>query len=336
MKDSIVKWLTKNIENKKNNGNKISRLSTLCDPLLKEDIGLLDKEKIENERSIELISSKNCVIINEINNHRIHIIVPVLIGFLLGFCFFTKDFINAWEGNEEAYLDTVEYAKKVYGDEFYLNSKLPDHLKPYKYIADSKTISLPEYFYIRYMDNGFYKKSTVRGYLLLDGGFFLIFLTANFFLLYLLFFSRKLAPFVIDREKQIFYTWAKGKMYIARYAQLEAVNSKDELFFRTYGFDENNNLFIHNFKPRNPNVHSSRIGKAYLLIFMAKYLIQGIESVSSVDFQRQRTLFASLFVLRQEPKPIDWETQIEDILVKLDKIMPPNVSQADEISEDKI
>ncbi|MCP9268619.1 hypothetical protein M5U04_11060 [Xenorhabdus sp. XENO-1] len=72
------------------------------------------------------------------------------------------------------------------------------------------------------------------------------------------------------------------------------------------------------------------------MTFIAKYLIQGKETVSSVDFQRQRTLFSSLFVLRQEPKPTDWESQIEDILVKLDKIMPPNVSQAEEISEDKI
>ncbi|MCG3463134.1 hypothetical protein L7G72_15035 [Xenorhabdus bovienii] len=320
----------------KDNEIKLARLSTVCDPLLKEDIGILDKEQIENEKAIESINGKNCVIINEINGHRVSIIIPVLIGFLLGFGFFINDFINTWKGNEKGYFRMVEYAKRIYGNEFYLNSKLSEDLKPYKYIADSKTISLPEYFHIRYMDNGFYEKSTVRGYLLLDGGFFLLFFSANSFLLYLLFFSRKLAPFVINREKQIFYTWAKGKMYIARYTQLEAVNSKDELFFRTYGFDENNNLFIHDFKPRIPAIHSSRIGKAYLLTVMAKYLIQGIESVSSVDFQRQRTLFASLFVLSQEPKPTDWESQIEDILVKLDEIMPPNVSQAEEISEDKI
>ncbi|CDH23825.1 hypothetical protein [Xenorhabdus bovienii] len=313
----------------KDNEIKLARISTVCDPLLKEDIGILDKEQIENERAVELINSKNCVIINEINNHRIHIIVPVLIGFLLGFCFFINDYIDNWKGNEKFYLEMVTIAKERYGDEFYLNPKLPERFKKYEYISDSKNISILQYFHIRYTDSGFYKKPKVRGGLLLDGGFFLLFLTANSFLLYLLFLSRKLAPFVIDREKQIFYTWGKGKMYIARYTQLEAVNSKDELFFRTYGFDENNNLFIHDFKPRIPAVYSSRIGKAYLLTFMAKYLIQGIESVSSVDFQRQRTLFSSLFVLRQEPKPIDWESQIEDILVKLDKIMPPNVSQAE-------
>ncbi|MBD1229572.1 hypothetical protein [Xenorhabdus griffiniae] len=324
------------MNDEKTNEIKVSRLSTLCDPLLKEDIGILNKEQIENEGAIELINDKNCIIINEINSHRKSIIIPVLIGFLLGFVLFINDFIKTWEGNEKGYFRMVNYAKKIYGDDFYLNPKLPDNLRPYKYIADSKSISLLEYFYIRYMDNGFYEKSTVRGYLLLDGGFFLFFLTANVFLLYLLFFSYKLAPFVIDRKKKVFYTWAKGKMYIARYTQLEAVNSNGDLFFRTYGFDENNNLLIHTFKPRTPDIHNSRIGKAYLLAFMAKYLIQGKEAVSSVDFQRQRTLFASLFILRQEPKPIYWESQIEDILVELDKIMPPDTLQDEVISKESI
>ncbi|WP_273579907.1 hypothetical protein [Xenorhabdus aichiensis] len=303
---------------------------------MKEDIVILDKEQLENEGVVELINDKGCVIINETNNYRNNIIIPTLIGFLLGFGFFINDFIKAWKGNEKGYFRMVEYAKDVYGDEFYLNSKLPEDLKPYKYIADSKTISLPEYFYIRYMDNGFYKKSTVRGYLLLDGGFFLLFLTANSFLSYFLFFSHKLAPFIINREKKIFYTWEKEKMYVARYTQLEVVHSQNILLLRTYSFDENNNLFIHTFRPRIPNIYSSWLGKFYLLTFMAKYLIQGKGAVSSVDFQRQRTLFASLFVLRQEPKPTDWKSQVEDILVKLDKIMPPNVSQAEETSEDNI
>ncbi|PHM61632.1 hypothetical protein [Xenorhabdus ishibashii] len=336
MMNPIVKWLTKKPEYKKNNGINVSRLSTVCDPLLKEDIGILDKEQLENEGTIELINNKNCVIINETNNYRNNIIIPSLIGFLLGFCFFINDFIKTWEGNEKGYFRIISYAKKVYGNEFHLNPKLPEDLKPYKYIADSKNISLLQYFHIRYTDSGFYKKSTVRGDLLLDGGFFLLFLTANSFFLYLLFFSRKLAPFVIDREKQIFYTWTKGKMYVARYTQLEAVHYKNILLLRTYGFDENNNLFIHTFRPRIPNIHNSWIGKAYLLTFMAKYLIQGKEAVSSVDFQRQRTLFASLFILRQEPKPTDWESQIEDILLELDKIMPPDISQEDERSENNI
>ncbi|AOM41172.1 hypothetical protein [Xenorhabdus hominickii] len=75
-------------------------------------------------------------------------------------------------------------------------------------------------------------------------------------------------------------------MYAARYTQLDAVHVSDILFLRTYGFGENNNLVIHVFEPSILDILISRIGKDYLLAFMAKYLIQGKELASSVDFQR--------------------------------------------------
>ncbi|MBD2783999.1 hypothetical protein ID858_05060 [Xenorhabdus sp. DI] len=324
------------MSDKNNNGIRVSRLSTVCDPHLNEDIGILDKEQLEDEGTVELINDESCVIINDTNINRSYIIICALISFLLGFCFFVGDYINQWKGNEKGYLRTLEYAKKDYGEKFYLNPKVPEYMKAYEYISDTEEISLWQYFHIRYTDSGFYKKSTVRYDLLLDGGFFLFFFTANVCLFYFLFFSYKLAPFVIDREKKIFYTWAKGNMYVARYTQLEAVHYKNVLLLRTYSFDEDNNLLIHNFSPRIPNIHSFYIGKAYLLTFMAKYLIQGKSAVSSVNFQRQRMLISLLFTLRQEPKPTDWESQIEEILVELDKIMPPEISPDEETAKETV
>ncbi len=100
-------------------------------------------------------------------------------------------------------METIEYAKKYYGESFHLNSKIPEYMKAYEYISDAENISLLQYFYIRYTDSGFYKKSTVRNDLLLGGGFFLFFLTANSFLLYLLFFCcdhQKHAPQCVSYE----------------------------------------------------------------------------------------------------------------------------------------
>ncbi|PHM30311.1 hypothetical protein [Xenorhabdus innexi] len=319
------------------NNIKTGRLSTVCDSLLQEDIGKSDKERLAYERAIESINDNNCVIINEINDiRRDFLFIPVLIGFLVSLGLFLNDFIKTWEGNEKSYLSRVEYAKEIYGKEFYLNPKLPDRLKPYEYIADAEKISLLQYFHIRYMDNGFYKKSTVRGNLYLDGGFFLFFLTMISIFSYLLFFSYKMAPLVIDREKKVFYTWEKGNVYIARYTQLDVVHYKDTLLLRTYRVDESDTLFLHNFRPRIPKVHSLYIGKAYLLTFIAKYLVQGKDAVSSVNFQRQRMLISWLLNLRQEPKPTDWESQIEDNFVKLDKVMPPEISSDEETATDSV
>ncbi|CDH20488.1 conserved hypothetical protein [Xenorhabdus bovienii str. kraussei Quebec] len=242
-----------------------------------------------------------------------------LSGFLLGFCFFINDFVNTWKVNEGFYLRAVTYAKRDYGEEFYLNPNIPDYVEKYKYIADAKSIYFAQYFHIRYMDNDFYEKSRVRKNLLLDGGFFLFSITMILIHLWVLSLLRKISPLVIDRKKQLFYTWRKGRMYVARYSQVDVVNLYDVLYLRVYGFDKNNKLMIYAFEPRIPNLIDDIISKKYLLAFVAKYLIQGKESVSSVDFKRQ----LSIFSLCKNPKPTDWETQITAILAELDRLGPP-------------
>ncbi|KMJ43937.1 hypothetical protein AB204_16940 [Xenorhabdus khoisanae] len=303
----------------KDNEIKLTRLSTACVPFLDEDIGMLDKEKIKTEGFIELIDDKKCEIRYGRSNYREKILLASLAGFLLGFCFFINDVMNTWKANEESYLETVIRTKKKYGDEFHLNPKLPDFLEPYKYIADAKSISFSQYFHIRYMDNGFYKKSRVRKNLLLDGGFLLFSITMILIHLWVLSLIRKLSPLVIDREKQLFYTWHRGRMYVARYSQVDVVHLYDVLYLRVYGFDKNNKLMIYAFEPRIPNLIDDIISKKYLLAFVAKYFIQGKESVSSVDFKRQ----PSIFSFRKNSKPTDWEQQISATLAELDRLGPP-------------
>ncbi|MDX7987407.1 hypothetical protein FE392_08700 [Xenorhabdus sp. 12] len=304
---------------------RVERLSMICDQILKEDIEILDSKGLKDEGIVESINDETCIIINEVNYNRRWIIISALIGFLLSFGFSIHEFVKTWKGNEKGYFTTLEYSKKVYGDEFYLNPKLPENLKPYKYISNSKSISLPEYLHIRYMDNGFYEKSTVQYNLLVDGGFFIFFLVINSALFYLLFFNRKSAPLVIDRKKRIFYTWEKGRVYVASYSQLEVISAEGALFLRTYGFDENGNLCFHHFWPRTPKLYNSHVRREYLLNFIASYLIKGKAAVSLVNFQRQRMLISSLFLLRQEQKPMNWESQIEYILIEIDKAMPPEI-----------
>ncbi|MBD1229716.1 hypothetical protein, partial [Xenorhabdus griffiniae] len=70
MMNSIVKRLTKKSENKNNNGIKVSRLSTVCNPFLDEDIGILDKGQIKTEGFIDLIDDKKCEIRYGSSNYR--------------------------------------------------------------------------------------------------------------------------------------------------------------------------------------------------------------------------------------------------------------------------
>ncbi|MBD2798484.1 hypothetical protein ID856_18635, partial [Xenorhabdus sp. 18] len=157
----------------KDNGIKLARMSTVCDPFLDEDIGLLDKGQIKAEGFIDFIDDKKCEIKYGESNYRAKILLASLAGFVLGLCFFIDDYITSWNANEKFYLRTVSGIKDRYGEYFYLNPKLPDYHKTYEYLADAESISFPQYFHIRYTDSGFYSKSSVRKDLLLDGGFFL-------------------------------------------------------------------------------------------------------------------------------------------------------------------
>ncbi|MBD2786640.1 hypothetical protein ID858_18060, partial [Xenorhabdus sp. DI] len=183
----------------KNNGIKLARMSTVCDPFLDEDIGMLDKGQIKAEGFIDFIDDKKCEIKYGESNYRAKILLASLAGFVLGFCFFINDVINTWKVNEGFYLRAVTYAKRDYGEEFYLNPNLPNYVKKYKYIADAKSISWSQYFYIRYTDSGFYEKSRVRKNLFLDGGFFLFSITMILIHLWVLSLLLKISPLVIDR-----------------------------------------------------------------------------------------------------------------------------------------
>ncbi|WP_145956963.1 hypothetical protein, partial [Xenorhabdus miraniensis] len=218
----------------KDNEIKLERMSIVCDPFLDEDIGMLDKEQIKTEGFIDSIDDKKCEIRYGRSHYREKILLVSLAGFLLGFCFFIDDCISTWKADEKFNLLIVSNIKERYGEDFYLNPKLPDDFKVYEYIADAKNISFPQYFHMRYTDSGFYNKSRVRNYLLLDGGFFLFSITMILIHLWVLSLIRKIPPLVIDREKQLFYTWRKGRMYVARYSQVDVVNLYDVLYFRAY------------------------------------------------------------------------------------------------------
>ncbi len=165
-----------------------------------------------------------------------------------------------------------------------------------------------------------------------DIGFLLLYLLA-FLLLYLLiippfvyciFFWQSQAPLIIDRERQIFYTWHKGKAYAARYPQLGMMEKTNILYLKVYGLDENNNLiervFIPNVSSYTFAFLSSGNDKGLALAFMVKFLLNGKEAVSKVDYKRREPLIW----WSKDKRPADLEAQIPLILAELDRLGPPD------------
>ncbi|MDE9465254.1 hypothetical protein [Xenorhabdus bovienii] len=293
-------------------------LSTFGDPVLEEKLILLDNKTVKRTGFLDAINSKECHFRHNLIRARKEVIVPVMIGFMLGLGFFINDFVKGWKANERNFLWSVQNAKKYYGEQFNLNPNAPAYTKSLRVITNDKEVSLLKYLYIRYSKDSYYGEERARRYLIIDASFGLFFLSANILIISIFLRLRKPANFIIDHERQLFYTWKKGKVYVSRYKELGVAFANNILHFKCYGLNEKNELTYQFFIPYL-SLFNSDEDKVYILAFMSKYLLQGKEAVSSVDFKRQD----QLPWFRKQIKPADLETQITAILAELDRLGPP-------------
>ncbi|MDC9622294.1 hypothetical protein PSI22_11780 [Xenorhabdus sp. XENO-7] len=293
-------------------------LSTFGDPVLEQKLILLDNKTVKRAGFLDEINSKECHFRHNLIRARKEVIVPVMIGFMLGFGFFINDFVKGWKANERNFLWSVQNAKKYYGEQFNLNPNAPAYTKSLRVITNDKEVSLLKYLYIRYSKDSYYGEERARRYLIIDASFGLFFLSANILIISIFLRLRKPANFIIDHERQLFYTWKKGKVYVSRYKELGVAFANNILHFKCYGLNEKNELTYQFFIPYL-SLFNSDEDKVYIFAFMSKYLLQGKEAVSSVDFKRQERLPW----FRKQIKPTDWETQITAILAELDRLGPP-------------
>ncbi|MCC8366872.1 hypothetical protein J8V57_11340 [Xenorhabdus sp. PB61.4] len=316
----------------RNNIIETEKFSELCPDSVKEKLDKINNKKARKIACLESINDKECCLINSLNLMRRFFIYLFFIGSLIGMGTFFHHYLKVWSASEEDYFRSVDYAKKKYGEYFYLNPNVLGYQKMYEYIAHDKSISLLKYWHIRYSKDGFYDEERARYFLMTDGGFFLLYFFFIIISFCFLLRVRTIPPFIIDRERQIFYTWLKGKVYVANYAQLEVYNASGNLGLKTCGYDKNNNLINYFYSPKFPNIFNTNIDIEYLLIFVSKYFVQGKDAVSLVDFKRRK----SFFWLREEPKPADWEAQVAAILAEVERFGPPHVSVSEKTSKEQI
>ncbi|MBS9424685.1 hypothetical protein [Photorhabdus caribbeanensis] len=278
-----------------------------------------DAETIKHVEILDYLDDKECHIRNPQRRFRSINLIPVTLGIISSLILNINGFIEDRKNDEKAIHRWVNLVKKEYGDAFYLRNDLPDYMENARYIGNDKEISLKKYLHYRYT---FYPSSTRL--LIIDISFLLLYLLIIPPFVYCIFFWQSQAPLIIDRERQIFYTWYKGKAYAARYPQLGMVEKANILYFKVYGLDENNQLIGRGFIPNVSSYTfaflSSGNDKALAVAFMVKFLLNGKEAVSKVDYKRRE----SLIWWSKDKRPADLEAQIPLILAELDRLGPPD------------
>ncbi|PQQ22265.1 hypothetical protein C6H69_24765, partial [Photorhabdus luminescens] len=189
-----------------------------------------DAETIKHMEILDYLDDKECHIRNTQRRARSIALIPVTLGLITSLLLTVNDFIKERRSAETNLHDWIELVREKYGEEFYLRNDLPDYMEDARHIGNDKEISLKKYLHYRYT---YYENSS---YLFkVDIGFLLLYLLIIPPFVWAMFFSRRQAPLIIDRERQIFYTWYKGKAYAARYPQVGMAEKTNILFLKVYG-----------------------------------------------------------------------------------------------------
>ncbi|KER00994.1 hypothetical protein [Photorhabdus temperata] len=191
------------------------RLTRWEKELLTAPPDIKDTETIKHVEILDRLNDKECWVRNPQHRYRSIVLIPVTLGIISSLVLNVNDFMESRKKNEAWIHSWVNLAKKKYGEEFYLRTDLPDYMEDARYIGNDRKISLRKYLHYRY---NYFEYSDY--YLKVDIGFLLLYLLIIPPFVYCVFFWQRQAPLIIDRERQIFYTWYKGKAYAARYPQL--------------------------------------------------------------------------------------------------------------------
>ncbi|WP_340616205.1 hypothetical protein [Xenorhabdus entomophaga] len=288
--------------------------SLLVMPLVKKSY-----EALQSYLPLHSIDDNQCALRNTQRFARTIVFFPLLICMIMFFHHHISNFIEERKNDEANILKWVQIVREEYGEDFYLRKDIPDNIENARFIGNDKIIPLWKYLYYRY---NYYYASTkflITDFLLLS-----FLLASSIYLIHRCFFWKLQAPFFIDRDRQLFFSWHKGKVYAARYSQAGISNQTDPMKIvhlmglALYTLDDNNtlarrafqmclsygSLWGFNTKLRQDEAHA----------FIVKYLVLGKDAVAATDYKR----FPALFLFKDK-KPTDFEEQLERILTELDQ-----------------
>ncbi|PHM50797.1 hypothetical protein [Xenorhabdus miraniensis] len=289
------------------------------EPLLSTPMVKKSYEALQSYLPLHSIDDNQCALRNTQRFARVIVFFPLLICMVMFFHHHISNFIEERKNDEANILKWVQIVREEYGEDFYMRKDIPDNIENARFIGNDKIIPLWKYLYYRY---NYYYASTkflITDFLLLS-----FLLASSIYLIHRCFFWKLQAPLFIDRNRQLFFSWYKGKVYAARYSQVGISNQTDPMKIvhlmglALYTLDDNNtlarrafqmclsygSLWGFNTKLRQDEAHA----------FIVKYLVQGKDAVAATDYKR----FPALF-LRKDKKPADFDDQLEHILAALDK-----------------
>ncbi|WP_262350746.1 hypothetical protein [Providencia stuartii] len=272
------------------------------------------KGSLEDSPYVLKINSEQCQIKSTNFNYRKVVSIPLFLVVLAVFIFMINSFFENHYSNYKSFISVIYGYKDIYEN----SVNPPEAVELYRPFFD-KTPNLFDYL-ISYYSGNFYAGTEYSIYLTI------LFAFAFGYALYITGKSVFIGPYpilVLDRKRNLLYTWENKKVYVARYEDAGYAAPSNNLFIKLFTFNsDKNRLETILFQP-NASVHSSLfLSEEYennaFISFINAYMQKGRDAITDHDFGSEPLKF---YFGSYEP-PIDVDAQIAKTLNQLDKEKP--------------
>jgi len=237
---------------------------------------------------------------------------------------YTNDFYENWKSSERGTVSFIEYRKKKYGDDYFKKTTDEVLINWHNKIGDDLVLSFEEY-----LNNYRYDPERRGGSELGFDIFRISFLLLGLFVsIYFFIRFKRLAPLVIDREKNLLYTWRGGRVLAQRYDDMQYLGNIQGLFVplgvmpnrRRWGeksiFKDTVAWYPFRIMP-DGNLYVNDMEKyEAILAYITQFMEYGRDHVVPNQTNWQSTKKDYLFY--EDKKPDDFDEQLKDVLYRLE------------------
>lgn len=242
--------------------------------------------------------------------------IPWMLGMIAVLYLQAEDVYKGWKGAERSKLWFIDSEVREKGEEYLKTTQDPILLK-YLAVFDGREIPFMTYMTkMRYSGNFYvYPDETLQTDILLTTIPVAILLFLGTWSVAM----RRHAPLFFDRERRIVYTWRFGEVWAQRYENLGYFSNFQSLYLYLRRFDPEDKskrlwLVWYPLQPSgNPLMNPRRL-QDNVLAAIVKFMEQGRDAVWHEDWQGRLP-----FYFRVDEKPADFDTQLEEILKKIEQ-----------------
>jgi hypothetical protein len=253
-------------------------------------------------------------------------------GFLtiifLSYGFVDKGY-KSWKASEVSTLNFIDRKENKFGIEYFKLTKDDYEIRRYNRVGDDLVMSFEEYIF-----NTRYRKDLSRpmrrlAFDILKISFLFI---GMFTFLYFFIRFKRLAPLIFDRERRIFYTWRFGKAVAQQYDDMQYRNHIQGLFIpmgtvptlKRWGEktipDNAIGWLPFRIMPHGNLYVNDMAEYEGILAYIVQFMEFGREHVMPDKTEWKRKTRDFLFY--EDERPADLESQIEDVLKRLESNRP--------------